>query len=291
MTTNAVLLDDEVVRFLVDERFAVMISLDGAPERNDRNRVDLGGRGSGERALANAKKLVAAQRAAGLRPATIRATMTPGNHSLLAIGAELEGEGFGRIVIGASVGRAHAKGPHDLGAAEAADLEREFELVIDQTLAWLDGEGKKPAGDSLAKLLARLEESLARPRLRPGIGCGVVRNMQAVTADGTIYPCHRYAGEQGYALGTLERGLDPERVEGYYREILDGFDRHCSRCWARFTCGGQCPWYLSRPDGHVGLPDAASCDAIRASTEKQLWLFDELRRRAERAAAARAVAP
>jgi uncharacterized protein len=68
LTTNAVLLDDPKIEFLVAHEFSVMVSLDGPPELNDLHRVDLGGRGTGERALANARKLVAAQRAAGIRP-------------------------------------------------------------------------------------------------------------------------------------------------------------------------------------------------------------------------------
>jgi uncharacterized protein len=130
-----------------------------------------------------------------------------------------------------------------------------------------------------------LREALALPRRRAGVGCGVARNMQAIAADGAITPCHRYAGEREYRLGDLEHGFDAARVEGYYREILDNYDRHCSACWARLICGGQCPWYVSRPDGHVGLPDEASCDSIRRGLQRALWFHAEIeQRRVKRAA-------
>jgi uncharacterized protein len=103
--------------------------------------------------------------------------------------------------------------------------------------------------------------------------CGVARNMTAITEKGDLYPCHRYVGEEKYKIGTLQDGIDESRVRRYYGEILEGYDNHCAGCWARGVCGGQCPWYLSRPDGKVGLPDKASCDSIRTGMERALWMY------------------
>jgi uncharacterized protein len=206
----------------------------------------------------------------------VRANLTSENRDSLALEAFFAEQGFERTSLGAASGRAHAKGPHDLKGEDLEEMQAHLDRSIDAWLEWRAGRGPRPPGSGLRKLLGRLQEALREPRRRAGIGCGVGRNMQAVTADGTIHPCHRYAGEEPYVLGSLAEGLDQERVERYYREILDGFDRHCSGCWARFACGGQCPWYLSRPDGRVGIPDEESCNSIRASLERQLWLLARL---------------
>jgi sulfatase maturation enzyme AslB (radical SAM superfamily) len=150
ITTNGLGLTAEVIELLVRERFSVMLSLDGPPEKSDLHRVDLGGRGVGERVLANARRLVAAQKAAGLRPATVRATMAPGNTSLLAIGAFFEDQGFERTLIGASAGRAHAKGACDLSAKDLTDIEAEVQESMERHLAWIDGRGSRPPGSGLA---------------------------------------------------------------------------------------------------------------------------------------------
>src|SRR5262249_49165934 len=157
--------------------------------------IDLGGRGVAERATANARRLIAAQERAKLTPAVVRATMAAGNHSPTEIAEYFEEQGFERLMVGAAVGRAHAKGPSDLSAGELAAIERESEQGLDAFLDWLDGDGPKPPGNAAEKQLARLRESLANPKRRAGVGCGVGRNMQAIAADGTITPCHRYAGE------------------------------------------------------------------------------------------------
>ncbi|TAJ11341.1 MAG: SPASM domain-containing protein, partial [Planctomycetota bacterium] len=260
----------------------VMISIDGPPETADLHRRDLGGRGQTAKAVANAQKLIARQKQAGLRTSMIRATMAPGNTDLLAIQEYFRDAGFERTMVGASSGRAYHKGPGDLTEEHRPAVQAAFDTQIEQYLAWVDGTGPQPAGDSIRKMLARLEESLTQPKLRPSVGCGVARNMQAITEDGSIYPCHRYAGDKDWVIGHLSTGLDPHKTARYYREILSNYDKHCSHCVARFTCGGQCPWYLSLPDGSVGLPDDASCDAIRGGMEKQIGLLVELRHRRAR---------
>ena len=271
MTTNAVLLDERKIDFLVRHNFSVMVSLDGPPETSDPVRKDLAGRGVARKATANAQALVAAQKAAGVRPALIRATMSHGNHDMDAIEAYFQEHGFERTMLGGSNGRAHAKGEADLTPEDTQELAAQQDDRIDAYVDWIAGKGPKPDGSTLQRGLAWIEDKLAAGE-GAKVGCGVGRNVLAQTADGTYYPCHRYAGEEAYALGNLETGLDRERLGRFYHEVLAGYDNHCSHCWARVICGGQCAHYISRPDGAVGTPDEQSCDDIRTGMEKLLWL-------------------
>lgn len=274
LTTNATLLDDEKIRFLVEHQFAVMISLDGPPQAADLQRIDHAGRGTTAKATTNARRLIAAQRAAGVREAMIRATMTTNNRSRAAIAEYFAEQDFRRTMIGASEGRAHAKQPHDLGQGDTSDQEIACEQALDGYLAWRRGEGERPlAGLDFTEGLERVRSSLGEgPKIRRAPICGTGRNTTAVTEHGDLYPCHRYVGEDAYKIGTLRDGIDSTRLRRYFTEIFDGYDKHCSHCWARALCGGQCPWYLSRPDGHVGTPDEQSCDEIRHGSERMLWL-------------------
>lgn len=85
ITTNAVLMTNENISFLVEHNFSVMLSIDGPPEKSDIHRKDLGGNGVAATAIANAKRLVSAQKKAKIRPAMIRATMTHENHDSAAL--------------------------------------------------------------------------------------------------------------------------------------------------------------------------------------------------------------
>jgi len=102
--------------------------------------------------------------------------------------------------------------------------------------------------------------------------------MTAVTEHGDIYPCHRYVGQKSFIIGRIDGGVDQSRLRAYFRDVFRVYDRHCASCWARIICGGQCPWYLSKPDGEIVDPDSESCDNIRKGAEKMLWLYATLRR-------------
>lgn len=277
LTTNATLLTDEIIAYLVEHQFAVMVSLDGPPELNDRYRVDLRGRGTGATALANARKLAKAQRAAGVREAMIRVTMTHENHDSHAIDAFLRAQGFRRIMLGSSNGRADHKDAWDIQPEDLGAMREANERSIDAYVAWLDGKAQR--ADSAAHLdraVSDLQTALRTPSTAPSIRCGVGRNMQAISRDGKIYPCHRYAGDAAFELGTLEQGLDEQKVRSYYDGVLRVKEEHCSKCWARITCGGQCPWYISTSEGAILHPDEASCEGIRRGHERLLYLTHRL---------------
>lgn len=280
MTTNCTLLDDEKIEYLVANQFSMMLSIDGPPELHDVHRKDLGGAGTGAVALEKAKALVAAQRAAGVREAMIRVTMTHENHNGRALAAYFAAQGFARVMLGSSDGRAGEKESWDVSENDLVEMKQEHGEALDSYLAWLDGRGPRPSDAAqLARNVQPMLEALQNPNPAPKVRCGVGRNMQAVTRDGKIYPCHRYAGEDAYQLGTLETGLDARKVEDYYASLVRVKEQHCSHCWARVTCGGQCPWYISKTNGEIGLPDETSCNGIRSGHERQLWFVHQLKKR------------
>jgi len=65
-------------------------------------------------------------------------------------------------------------------------------------------------------------------------------------------------------------------VKKYYEDIHGAFALKCSKCWARHLCGGQCPWYLSRPDGTIAPPDDPTCDKLREGFETFLGFYSVL---------------
>jgi uncharacterized protein len=282
ITTNCTLLDDEIIAYLVEHKFSVMASIDGPPELHDIHRKDLGGGGSGAIAVENAKRLVIAQRRAGVREAMIRATMSHENHDGRVLSEYFAAQGFTRVMLGASDGRVGERAPYDIQLEDIADLHSEHEQSLVNYLSWLDGTGPRPnnAGQ-VQRNLGPILRALQEPNTEPQIGCGVARNMQAITRDGKIYPCHRYAGDDAYQLGTLEDGLDPAKVHSYYDALFKVKEEHCSRCWARITCGGQCPWRISKVTGEILHPDVESCNGIRSGHERQLWFAHQLQRRGQ----------
>lgn len=285
MTTNLTLLTEEIAEFLAEHKFHVMVSLDGAKDGNDRHRVFRDGSGTYDKATSNLKMLIGKMRSAGVRLPKIRATLTAGNSDAIAVEQHLRTLGTSLIEIGSTHGTVEGgNSPHDVASdSEEARLAHERVLsIIHQTLDEIEENGKpvRRVPGFISKNLQRIHEDISRAQLeqtpRPKL-CGVCRNMKAVTPGGDLYPCHRYVGMPAFKMGNIhEGGLDREKVSNYYRALHENFASHCTQCWARYLCGGQCPWYLSTDDGKVIPPDEASCDGIRSSMETSLALYATL---------------
>lgn len=276
MTTNGVLLSEEVIDYIVGESIGVMVSLDGNPEQNNVHRIDHKGRGVGETVVGNVQRLIARQAEAGQKLAKVRATLTKQNPDYGSVAQYFDSQGFKRVSIGGSMGRADRREPWDLDWEESPESRERAESRLDNFLDAISGGARIPPGADMTDAVQKIHASLTAPKRKAQIQCGVGRNMLAYAGNGKLYPCHRYAGEDAFEVGTVAEGLDRERLQRFYREVLEAYDDSCAHCWARNICGGQCPWYISRASGAVGTPDDASCNSLRRGFERQLWLYSEL---------------
>ncbi len=287
ITTNATRFSEEVMDFLVEHEFSVMVSMDGDQESHDAYRVDLAGKGTHAKVEQSVKKLLAKQNAAGVRPLQIRATLARENLDGERAGNYFESLGNARIMIGSNHGTAFSKRGADITEDQLVGKSREEdERVVELVEQAVRGEDW-PRWVAYPSMLKEIHEAIARQpvpaRAVPKL-CGVGRNMRAVTPKGEVFPCHRYVGMDAYKLRDEAQGDgdadEHAAVDGYYRKVFDAFESHCTKCWARYRCGGQCPWYLSKPDGELVDPDEPSCVGIRRGQERTLWLYLTLARRA-----------
>ena len=105
--------------------------------------------------------------------------------------------------------------------------------------------------------------------------CNAGTNLLAVTAEGDVYPCHRFVGEQDFNMGNV---ADPElRRSPRYREIRQAFvdatvdhREGCRDCWARYLCGGSCAKYSYAQHGNIAPPVARHCHYIKTVIEEIL---------------------
>jgi uncharacterized protein len=277
ITTNATLMTEEIADFLVKYQVGVMVSLDGEKEANDRYRVDREGHGTHDRAVAGIKLLLDKQNRAGVRPLRIRATMTAENIDRRAIVDYFRSLGNVRLTVGMASGTAFGKKSFDVTSRDRPAIDAGNDSYTDELLRAAEQGGKPPRDnpvfDSVVDLHKFMQEKVPGRVAAPKL-CGVGRNMLAVTPTGQYFPCHRYVGMDAWRLGSqFDGGLDEGAVRTYYGKLFANFYGHCTKCWLRFRCGGQCPWYLSTPTGEITHPDAESCDSIRAFEERVTWVY------------------
>ena len=276
MTTNLTLLTEEIADYLVEEQFSVMVSLDGSSQKNDSRRVTVNGSGTYERVTRNLRMLMAKQRKAGVRLPRLRATMSEGNSDGFAIEEDLLALGTGLVMVGGTQGTVDGKGDHDLPSDDS--VLQPFRAYVDSLLERLrNGEPVGEVSPMFLSTLSKVHEELTRELVHAEAHqdlCGVCRNMKAVSTNGDLFPCHRYVGMDEFKVGNVhEGGAKEELVKEYYEKAMEPYHKKCVDCWARYLCGGQCPWYLSRSDGTVDVPDKPTCEGIRAGFDETLGMY------------------
>ena len=105
--------------------------------------------------------------------------------------------------------------------------------------------------------------------------CNAGTNLLAVTAEGDVYPCHRFVGCEEFRMGNV---ADPKLKESErYRSIRNRFteatvDRRegCRDCWARYLCGGTCAKHSHAEHGRIEPPVARHCRYIKTMIEALL---------------------
>lgn len=256
VTTNGTLLVPELALRLADMGVRILVSIDGTAADHDRHRVFADGSGSYD---------AIEERLSSLPPGTevgARATVTPESGHLCDIVSHLSGLGF-RVVHLAPVSSG------GMSPGFSARLRAEFEELareeLRRTLA-----GGRPVVGNLVDALATLDAG--RARLLP---CGAGTRYLSVGANGMLYLCHRFAGDTSYVVGSVESGVDREKV-GLVLAGLHERARGCASCWARWLCGGPCFYDLDRSAASSSGPGAPRCALRTRILELSMWLYASL---------------
>lgn len=256
VTTNGTLLDSELAVRLTEMGVRILVSIDGTAADHDRHRMFPDGRGS-YGALA--------ERLRSLPPGTrvgARATVTPESGRLRDIVSHLSD-------LGCAVVHLAPVSDGEMAPGFSGRLMAEFEeLARDELLGML--EGRPPVVGNFAEALATLDAG--RMRFLP---CGAGSRYLSVGADGTLFLCHRFAGDTTYAVGDVSNGVDRRKARLLLRN-LNQRARGCASCWARWLCGGPCFYDLDRsPSGPSG-PGAPRCALRVRILELAMWLYASL---------------
>jgi radical SAM protein with 4Fe4S-binding SPASM domain len=157
----------------------------------------------------------------------------------------------------------------EMAASFSERLRGEFEeLARDELRGVLGGRG--PIVGNLADALASLDTG--RARLLP---CGAGSRYLSVGADGTLFFCHRFAGDAAYAVGDVSSGVDRGRIELLLGSLSERA-RGCASCWARWLCGGPCFYDLDRSAERSMGPSEPRCALRKRILELGMWLYASL---------------
>ena len=256
LTTNGVLVDDDVIDFANKEMSNVVLSLDGRKEVHDRYRVDYQGRGSYDTIVPKFQKFVKAR---GGKNYYMRGTFTHANPDFLEDIKTMLNLGFSELSMEPVVA---AQGD------EAALTEEDKPVVMKQyeELAELmlkrDKEGKP------FTFYHYMIDLAGGPCIYKRIsGCGSGTEYMAVTPWGDLYPCHQFVGDEKFKLGDIWHGVENKEIQNEFASCNVYARSECRDCWARLYCSGGCAANAYHATGSVKGVYKYGCDLFKKRME------------------------
>lgn len=257
LTTNCLLLGEEVQEFLVENEIAVIMSLDGRQEVHDRHRKLNNGQGSYELVVGKIKEMLAK------KPFSyyVRGTFTRDNLDFSEDLRHMLELGFDSVSLEPAVG---ADKPLAIGYDDLPQVLDEYERLTDILLEY------RESGRDINFFHYNLDLQKGPCLAKRITGCGAGIEYLVVTPEGDIYPCHQFVGESQFYMGNI---MDSE-IKSSVRSIFEDnqlINKECRHCWARYFCGGGCHAgaYLQ---GDISKPHIVSCSMHKKRIEGAIYL-------------------
>ncbi|MEA4822790.1 MAG: thioether cross-link-forming SCIFF peptide maturase [Clostridiaceae bacterium] len=256
LTTNGMLIDDDVIDFANREMSNVVLSLDGRREVHDRYRVDNAGNGSWDRIVPKFQKLVEAR---GNRNYYMRGTFTHANPDFLKDIEKMLELGFTELSMEPVV--CASGDPSELTEDDMPIVMEQYEKLAALILA-REHEGKP------FTFYHYMIDLTGGPCIYKRIsGCGSGTEYMAVTPWGYLYPCHQFVGEEKFKLGNVWDGVTNHGMQDEFAACNVYARAECRDCWAKLYCSGGCAANAYHATGSVKGVYKYGCELFRKRME------------------------
>ena len=270
LTTNGVLVDDDVIEFSNREMSNVVLSLDGRKEVHDRYRVDYAGNGSWEKIVPKFQKFVNAR---GGKNYYMRGTFTHANPDFLEDIKTMLDLGFSELSMEPVV--AASDDPAALTEEDKPVVMKQYEDLAKLMLE-RDKEGKP------FTFYHYMIDLKGGPCIYKRIsGCGSGTEYMAVTPWGDLYPCHQFVGDEKFKLGDIWSGVNNKKIQNEFASCNVYAREECRGCWARLYCSGGCAANAYHATGSVKGVYKYGCDLFKKRMECAIAVAVERELRAE----------
>ncbi len=267
ITTNATLLDDKMINYIVNYNFGLMVSLDGPQKLHDKQCPTKTGQGSFELAAKNIKRLMK-QRTVG-----VRATMIHPMPNLKELVDFFIQFGFHNMVIAAATNRKEASSEYDFTRKDMQEYIKQGEKFLPWILQYLLS-GKKPP----YFIYERWYNQITSGKISPNFflfNCGAGRSVVGVDTDGKLYPCAKFSGLKNWSIGNAKTGIDISKTKDMWLHFLHCIAPICGTCWAYPVCGGPCIWECAKNDGSFAFDDKY-CNFMKRAVECSAFLSSQV---------------
>lgn len=229
LTTNGILLNDDVIDFLNEEMDNVVLSLDGRKEVHDRLRKNINGDGSYDIIVPKFKKFIEKR---GNKEYYMRGTFTRNNLDFTKDIFHMADIGFSELSMEPVVSK-----PDTDYALKEEDLEKiyeQYEILAKEMIK------RKKAGNPFTFYHYMIDLSGGPCIYKRITGCGSGTEYLAVTPSGDFYPCHQFVGDEKFLMGNVKDGVTNISLRDEFK-LCNAYSRkECKDCWAKLYCSGGC---------------------------------------------------
>ncbi len=256
LTTNGILLDDEILEFANKEMANLVLSIDGRKEIHDLMRPYRGGQGSYDKVVPIFRK---AAESRGQMNYYVRGTFTRNHLDFSKDVMHLADLGFEQISVEPVVAS-----PEDDYALREEDIPALLE-EYDRLAAELLNRRKEGKGVNFFHFMIDLEGGpCVAKRLS---GCGSGTEYLAVTPWGDLYPCHQFVGKEEFLMGNVFEGIARTDIRDEFKTCNVYAKEKCRNCFARFYCSGGCAANSYNFHGHINDAYDLGCELQRKRIE------------------------
>lgn len=261
LTTNGVLLDDEVTEFANRECHNVVLSLDGRKEVHDHLRKTINGKGSYDTIVPKFQKFVKAR---GDKGYYVRGTFTHNNTDFTNDILHMADLGFTELSMEPVVcapGEEYALTEEDLPV-----LFEQYEILAKEMLR------REREGRPITFYHYMLDLTGGPCIYKRISGCGSGTEYLAVTPWGELYPCHQFVGDPKYSMGNIWDGVTNTALQEEFK-LCNAYARpDCKDCWAKLYCSGGCAANAYHATGSITGTYHYGCELFKKRIECAIML-------------------
>ncbi|MCI8483753.1 MAG: thioether cross-link-forming SCIFF peptide maturase [Lachnospiraceae bacterium] len=256
LTTNGVLLDEEIMEFANREMANVVLSIDGRKEVNDNMRPFRKGAGSYDLIVPKFQKFAESR---NQEKYYVRGTFTHHNLDFSEDVLHLADLGFQQISVEPVVAD-----PAEDYALQEADLPQLLE-EYDKLAAEMIRRHREGKDFNFFHFMIDLEGGpCVAKRLS---GCGSGTEYLAVTPWGDLYPCHQFVGNEEFLMGNVREGLKNWNLQQEFKQCNVYAKEACRDCFAKFYCSGGCAANAYHFQGSINRAYPIGCELQKKRVE------------------------
>ena len=256
LTTNGLLIDDEIIDFLNKEMSNVVLSLDGRKEVHDHFRKNYAGKGSYEDIVPKFKRLVEKR---GGKDYYMRGTFTHNNVDFTNDIFHMADLGFTELSMEPVV--CPPDDPYALTKEDLPKLFEQYEILANEMIK------RKKEGRPFTFYHYMLDLKNGPCIYKRITGCGSGTEYMAVTPWGELFPCHQFVGDPKYSLGNIWDGIKNTAAQDEFRACNAYAKPECKDCWAKMYCSGGCAANAYHATGHVNGVYEYGCELFKKRME------------------------